>query len=790
MKKRFKSISFIFIVVLLMTIVPIFKTQAAHIDYSHGSIGLDTSSGKSYSSSNTSRIFVKGWAFSDKGVSSVTCDIGGVVIANLKYGTNRPDVNKKYTNCKTDKVGYEGYVPMNRIPRGKQTINVKVNLIDNTKMSLSFTVNVKKKDNITCIDYPQNSAIKNELTVRGWALNDSGVKNVGIFIDGKWVKNANYGSSRPDVNKVFPGYSNGSNSGYTTTTINVANIKPGKHKLMVVAVGNDGSRQGQERDLTISRKEARISLDAPLNNSGIKDSVTITGWSLDDSGRKSVDIYVNNKKYSTFYNVKGCWKIYRPDVNKIFPNYPQGDNSGFTRTLNTTSWADGIYKIKVVSTGIDGTVVSSEKTVIKGVKPDRFYLDEPKGGTSVKNSIHVRGWILTDSSVKSIKFYMDNNYIKDISYGKDRSDVNKIYPGYPSGNNCGFEETVSIPSITTGSHSVKLVVTLSNGTTKELTSSVIKTGEKTGDFETNIAGSTGWVAHACYLRDYPNDSSNYSVLNQGTVFRILKEQGAYWQVVANGKTGWVKYQYCMINLPDVLPSIVYNITNANSSIFRSSGYNVPNITGKNIYKVGKVRNNKIGRDEYIAPMLYSVAKKVALVQKDALSQGYCLKIYDTYRPSEVSRNVRDNLRNLYNSNATVRNGINYSYGKSGAQYSWGQGWFIAQSISAHNTGSAMDVTLVYNNNKSEVKMPSAMHELSTQAIKYYSGSCAATPSNYAKDMTEGAKKLDSLFTNRGFNTLASEWWHFQDTSVHNTILSENDNAGCEFYATSIVSTPN
>lgn len=37
----------------------------------------------------------------------------------------------------------------------------------------------------------------------------------------------------------------------------------------------------------------------------------------------------------------------------------------------------------------------------------------------------------------------------------------------------------------------------------------------------------------------------------------------------------------MINLPDVEPSIVYNITNAESSIYKSSGIEISNVTGKN-----------------------------------------------------------------------------------------------------------------------------------------------------------------------------------------------------------------
>ena len=40
-------------------------------------------------------------------------------------------------------------------------------------------------------------------------------------------------------------------------------------------------------------------------------------------------------------------------------------------------------------------------------------------------------------------------------------------------------------------------------------------------------------------------------------------------------------------------SIVYNITNAESSIYKSSGIEISNVTGKKLYTTGKVMNSKI-----------------------------------------------------------------------------------------------------------------------------------------------------------------------------------------------------
>ena len=307
-------------------------------------------------------------------------------------------------------------------------------------------------------------------------------------------------------------------------------------------------------------------------------------------------------------------------------------------------------------------------------------------------------------------------------------------------------------------------------------------------FEKNIKNATGFGAVQLNIRQTASSSSTkLGTISAGEPFLILAESGNYWKISYNNITGYVYHPYCMINLPDVEPSIIYNITNASSSIYTSSGVALPGVTGTKLYSAGKVKNSRLGKKEYIVPVLYSTAKKISLAQSYAEQDGYTLKIYDSYRPSTVTTQIRDSLKILYNSNSTVRNNINYSYGASGTRYTWGQGWFLAQGVSAHNTGAAIDVTLVNSKTKVECTMPSAMHELSVQAIKYYSGSVAKTSSNYSKTMNKYAKLLDGYCTKAGLNTLASEWWHFQEDEGHARIKNYLGGKGCSFQVKSIVS---
>ena len=281
-----------------------------------------------------------------------------------------------------------------------------------------------------------------------------------------------------------------------------------------------------------------------------------------------------------------------------------------------------------------------------------------------------------------------------------------------------------------------------------------------------LAGCTGWAAGNIKYYTSPSGSIE-GTLNSGIAFTIEGIEGKYFKISIPGISGYkyVLHDYVMINLSDYIPSIVYNITNASSAIYRSSSIDIPGITGTKLYSSGQVYNIRLRKYEYMTPMVYSTANLVLAAQNKFKAAGYSLKIYDTYRPASVSNKVSTALNKLYNSNKTVKDNIDYSYGLSGTRYTWGPQYFIASSGSRHNLGVALDTTLVYNG--VEVQMPTAMHELSTKAIKYYSGSVSKVPANYAKEMNDSAKYLDSVMISVGLNTISGEWWHFQENAATN-----------------------
>ncbi|GFZ31749.1 hypothetical protein CSC2_22750 [Clostridium zeae] len=94
------------------------------------------------------------------------------------------------------------------------------------------------------IDSPQiNTTYTGSFELRGWALNQSGIKAVQTFIDGSYSRDTTIGLSRPDVYNAYPEYKN-NNSGFSTI-YKVSDFTLGNHTLKVKAFGNDGTSQEQ-----------------------------------------------------------------------------------------------------------------------------------------------------------------------------------------------------------------------------------------------------------------------------------------------------------------------------------------------------------------------------------------------------------------------------------------------------------------------------------------------------------------------------------------------------------------
>ncbi|WP_158582945.1 hypothetical protein [Lysinibacillus yapensis] len=310
--------------------------------------------------------------------------------------------------------------------------------------------------------------------------------------------------------------------------------------------------------------------------------------------------------------------------------------------------------------------------------------------------------------------------------------------------------------------------------------------EYIGELELPIDGATGYASIEMDLKSSADDQSDtIEILEAGTGFVILEEVDDWWLIETNGKSGWVKHQFCLINLPDVIPSIIYNNTNTYSSKFVSSGKSLPGITGQALYK-GKTYNERLDKEEYIVPVLYAMSKKIFLAQQFALEDDNTLVIYEGYRPYSIQQAVVKALSTLAHADQKVMAGIN--------SYPWSTFWFIDTKVSNHQIGYAIDVSLAKIDSKTEstigdylikeitkyteYKMPTPIHELSMASATFTAPVSAKSPTDWKKaildpDMNKPALLLQMYCTDAGLTPLASEWWHFNDLDALNSVTGNS-----------------
>lgn len=346
--------------------------------------------------------------------------------------------------------------------------------------------------------------------------------------------------------------------------------------------------------------------------------------------------------------------------------------------------------------------------------------------------------------------------------------------------------------------------------------------ENTGVFELPVEGTHGIAL--VNLKLYPSeDSGSGETVAAGTAFTILREgDSRVLARLSENRLGWVNKNDIMVNLPDLIPSIIYRNSNAEGSLMKNLGMDLEGITDRRLYE-SKAYNEKLEREEFIMPVQYHMAEKMMRAQQLAKEKNSSIVLYEGFRPHEIQMAVADALQRLAKSNPDTRlsiqrNGFNISY-------------YINTGVSSHQMGSAVDVSLarvdrweehtfhgntvsvpgsfteysyseIATDNPEGVQfsstlrygsalpedtstwMPTPMHELSylsgtfTGPTKTYtSGAWKSALANgsvkRAESWTVGAQTLQDIFVAADMEPLASEWWHFNDLAAWNTAKKAN-----------------
>ncbi len=558
-------------------------------------------------------------------------------------------------------------------------------------------------------------------------------------------------------------YNNNQNfQGTTKNTTNITTNQKEKNKS-----SNAKSEEKEQSKETTKQKE-EIKKTEDTNTSSSKDNSSTTANTTESSSTSQSTASGNNSSAVTYSS----------------PNDSNNTNQSTNNTTSNTQSSSNGYNV------LDVATTTSTSQSVRSYSNSSITTNNSTSNQSIDVSTTTQNNSSENDNIIDVE--IENSSTKNNSNTSTSTTKNSSSTSSSSNKtNSNSSSSTQTNNNQSTTNNIQNNNTNNNQTTNKTTNSTTTT--QTTIKDGNIIGATGYgaVPSKNILRAKPTSNSTaITRIELNSPFRIIgvSNDGNWWRVKYKGKYGYVDNNYCLINLPDYIPSINYYIVDALKDNSVSSGVKL-SVYGKKLYTAGKVYNSRLEKNEFIVPVTYGFAKKILKAQTLALKDGYSLKIYDAYRPTSVAKQMRDSLADLYNSNATVRRNINYSY-EGGNTYEWGKGWFIAQNLSAHSLASAIDVSLTKKGETESLRMPSRMNELSTKSIKYkygVSGQTTVRSDLYSSNMTPAAKRLDAYMMKSGLTSLASEWWHFQDNVSYNRMKTYIPN-GLNFQPTKIVST--
>ena len=162
----------------------------------------------------------------------------------------------------------------------------------------------------------------------------------------------------------------------------------------------------------------------------------------------------------------------------------------------------------------------------------------------------------------------------------------------------------------------------------------------------------------------------------------------------------------MVELKSAIPNIVYDLRYATKN----------NFTGTKLYK------NGITTFLRVPP-----AETLKKVQAELNTNGYGLKIFDAYRPYEVTKKMWD----------LIHDDRYVAYPSKG---------------SGHNRGLSVDVSLINLKTGEELNMGTGFDNFSDTANHAFTNLPAA--------ILQNRKLLKEVMEKYGFNALETEWWHY------------------------------
>jgi len=186
----------------------------------------------------------------------------------------------------------------------------------------------------------------------GWALDDTGIASLRLFVDNKYLMPIERRVVRDDLNASYPEYANNSRRHGWIASVNLPDTTPaGPHTLLVQIADTGGlTRDVGPVTFVIDPATAPVStssssppptltgempfggVDLPKADAHVPRSFPVLGWALDDHGVREIRVFVD-RVFNTVLPVNAD----RQDVRGQFPGYTAANPTpGWSSTLTLT----------------------------------------------------------------------------------------------------------------------------------------------------------------------------------------------------------------------------------------------------------------------------------------------------------------------------------------------------------------------------------------------------------------------------------------------------------------------